>query len=93
MVFTETVALTGYETVTTFASDFNVSQSFWYDPFLPGGGAAPGTLCDPHVFNVGDSFVTNYTFYEWELVTVTSNNDVRIANHEDSVRINEALIY
>jgi len=34
----------------------------------------PGTLCDPHVFNVGDSFTTNYTFFEWTIESITRAN-------------------
>ena len=68
------MGLTGYETVTTFKSDFNVVQSFWYDVFLPGGGSKPGTLCEPHVLNIGDSFTTNYSLFEWKLVTASSDN-------------------
>jgi hypothetical protein len=67
------VALTGYETVTTLVDDFNTTQRFWYDPFLPGRGPQPGTLCDPHELNVGDSFITNSSLFEWKLVTIGTN--------------------
>ncbi|KAF8059840.1 hypothetical protein FPV67DRAFT_340304 [Lyophyllum atratum] len=73
--------LVGYESVTVFRDNFNVSQSFWYDRLLPGGygRSEPGTLCDPHGFNVGDTFTTNYSLFKWELVTVgysTNNSHV-----------------
>ena len=68
------MALTGYETVTTFESDFNITQSFWYDRFLPGGGSRAGTLCDPHGFNIGDSLTTNYSIFQWDLVSVLKSN-------------------
>ena len=68
------MALTGYETITTFESDFNITQSFWYDRFLPGGGSRTGTLCDPHGFNIGDSLTTNYSIFQWDLVSVAKSN-------------------
>jgi hypothetical protein len=68
------VALTGYETVTAFKSDFNATQSFWYNKYMPYRVPTPGTLCDPHVFNVGDPFTTNYTFFEWTIQSITTAN-------------------
>jgi hypothetical protein len=68
------VALTGYETVTVFQSDFNATQSFWYNKYMPFRVSTPGTLCDPHVFNVGDPFTTNYTFFEWTIDSITRAN-------------------
>ena len=68
-------ALVGFETVTLFASNFNTTQSFWYDVFIRGGRPSPGKLCDPHDFNIGDSFTTNYTLFAWDLMAVTRLND------------------
>ena len=68
------MALTGYETVTVFESDFNATQSFWYNKYMPFRVPTPGTLCDPHVFNVGDPFTTNYTFFEWTIESITRAN-------------------
>jgi len=69
------VTLTGYETVTSFNPDYNITQSFWYHSFLPGGGDTPGKLCDPRVFNVGDSFTTNYSLFQWNVVAVSGADD------------------
>jgi hypothetical protein len=66
-----TVALTGYEIISTFKSDFNFSQSFWFDHFRPGRRSRAGTLCDPYAINIGNTFTTNYSLFEWELVSVT----------------------
>jgi hypothetical protein len=67
-----TAALVGYETVTVFKSDFNALPSFWYDHFTPPGlRSTPGSLCDPHGFNVGNSFTTNYSLFQWDLLAVT----------------------
>jgi hypothetical protein len=67
------VALVGYETVTVFQPDFNATQSFWYHRFGL-GISAPGTLCDPRDFNSGDTFTTNYSLFEWNLVTVANDS-------------------
>jgi hypothetical protein len=68
------VALTGYETITVFKSDFNITQSHWYDHWLPGAIAKPGTLCDPHIFNVGDTFTTNYQLFQWTIESISNAN-------------------
>ncbi|KAJ7921309.1 hypothetical protein B0H13DRAFT_2416493 [Mycena leptocephala] len=53
------VVLTGYETITVFQSDYNVTQSHWYHQYIPSLMPKPGTLCDSRVFNLGDTFTTN----------------------------------
>ena len=68
------MALTGYETITVFESDFNATQSFWYNKYMPFSVPTPGTLCDPHVFNAGDPLTTNYTFFEWTIESITRAN-------------------
>ena len=73
--FFSTAALTGYETVTVFESDFNATQPpFWFDRFLPFHEPKPGTLCAGHVFNVGDPFTTNYSFFQWNVDSVIRPN-------------------
>ncbi|KAF8896200.1 hypothetical protein BD779DRAFT_1608509 [Infundibulicybe gibba] len=66
LLTTLNVALTGYQTKTVFEDNFNVTQTHWYDK--------PGTLCDSHVFNVGDSLTTNYTIFQWSIETVNKPN-------------------
>jgi len=34
----------------------------------------PGSLCDPHLFKVGDAFTTNYTYFEWNIDGVVKAN-------------------
>ena len=68
------MALTGYETVTVFDSDFNATQSFWYNKYMPYRVPTPGTLCEPHVFNAGDPFRTNYTLFEWTFQSIVRAN-------------------
>ena len=72
--FFSTAALTGYETVTVFESDFNASQTFWFDRFLPFYEPKPGTLCDGHIFNVGDPLTTNYSFFHWNIDSIIVPN-------------------
>ncbi|TFK40231.1 hypothetical protein BDQ12DRAFT_680551 [Crucibulum laeve] len=68
------VALTGYETITVFQSDFDATQSHWYDKFMPQRASKAGTLCDTHVFNTGDTFTTNYTMFEWTIESISKPN-------------------
>lgn len=68
------VALVGYETITIFSADFNTTQSFWYDTFMPYRKPAPGAICDSHVFNVGDTFTTNYTIFAWSIQSIEKAN-------------------
>jgi hypothetical protein len=72
--FFSTAALTGYEIVTFFESDFNASQTFWFDKFLPFHEPKPGALCDGHVFNVGDPLTTNYSFFQWNIDSIIRPN-------------------
>ena len=74
-LFFSTAALTGYETVTVFESDFNVTQSHWFDNgFLAFHQPKPGTLCEPRVFNVGDPLTTNYSFFQWNMDSIIQPN-------------------
>jgi hypothetical protein len=34
----------------------------------------PGSLCDPHIFNLGDTFTTNYSFFRWSIDSVVKAN-------------------
>ncbi|KAJ7088558.1 hypothetical protein C8R43DRAFT_964947 [Mycena crocata] len=76
LVFLTTInmALTGYETITVFQSDYNVTQQHWYDQYLPSLVAEPGTLCDSRVFNLGDAFTTNYTLFQYTIASVVRAN-------------------
>ena len=72
--FFSTAALTGYETITVFQSGFNATQTFWFDRFLSFHEPKPGTLCDGHVFNVGDPLTTNYSFFQWNIHSIIRPN-------------------
>lgn len=65
------VALTGYETVTVFRSDYRTRETHWYDNFRT---KEPAPLCDTHIFNVGDTLTTNYTLFAWTLGSITIPN-------------------
>ncbi|KAJ7207247.1 hypothetical protein GGX14DRAFT_636808 [Mycena pura] len=69
-----TVALTGYETITVFKSDYNAIQTFWFHAYIPSLNKEPGTLCDSRVFNLGDSFTTNYSLFPYSVASVVSAN-------------------
>ncbi|KAJ6484452.1 hypothetical protein C8R47DRAFT_1280653 [Mycena vitilis] len=71
---TVNVVLTGYETINVFKSDYNVTQSHWYHQYIPSLMAKPGTLCDSRVFNLGDTFTTNYTLFQYSISSVVSAN-------------------
>ncbi|KAJ7135816.1 hypothetical protein C8R44DRAFT_976599 [Mycena epipterygia] len=71
---TVNVALTGYETITVFQSDYNVTQTHWYHQYLPSLMPKPGTLCDSRVFNLGDTFTTNYTLFQYTIASVVNAN-------------------
>ncbi len=30
----------------------------------------PGSTCDPYIFNVGDAFTDNYSFFQWQVDSV-----------------------
>ena len=68
------MALVGYETTTIFSGDFNITQSFWYDTLMPYQKPKPGELCDSHVFNVGDTFTTNYAIFAWSIQSIEKAN-------------------
>ncbi|KAF9532600.1 hypothetical protein CPB83DRAFT_807004 [Crepidotus variabilis] len=68
------VALVGYETVNVFSDDFMTTQPQWYHKFMPYRKPKPGSLCDAHLFNVGDRFTTNYTIFEWVVQSVNAPN-------------------
>ncbi|KAF5342325.1 hypothetical protein D9611_001496 [Ephemerocybe angulata] len=66
------VAVVGYDQTIVLSSDFNATQSFWYHAIIK--APEPGTLCEPHVFNVGDTLVTNASVFEWKILAITRPN-------------------
>ncbi|KAG8986377.1 hypothetical protein FRB94_003428 [Tulasnella sp. JGI-2019a] len=60
-----TFATQGYETTSTLSASFNLTQSLWFNHFSP--AAEPGTLCDPYVFTVGDTFQTMMSPFIWTI--------------------------
>ncbi|KAF9528185.1 hypothetical protein CPB83DRAFT_360939 [Crepidotus variabilis] len=64
------VALVGYETINVFQNDFNATQTLWFHGFLPYAKPKPGTLCDPHLFDVGDHFRTHKGFLDWTIRSI-----------------------
>ncbi|KAJ6606090.1 hypothetical protein DFH09DRAFT_966260 [Mycena vulgaris] len=68
-------ALAGYETVTGFDSNFNVTQTQWFHRFLPSAAKSkPGTLCDPRLLGLGDTITTNYSMFQYTIASVNTAN-------------------
>ncbi|KIM38213.1 hypothetical protein M413DRAFT_447960 [Hebeloma cylindrosporum] len=67
------IPLTGYETVTLFKDDYNVTETHWFYGLMPFRRHS-GPLCDAHLFKLGDSFTTNYTFFEWSIESIIKPN-------------------
>ncbi|KAJ3521302.1 hypothetical protein NMY22_g12371 [Coprinellus aureogranulatus] len=61
-------AVVGYEPIVVFSDEFNYTQSLWFHKFIP--DPKPGTLCEPRILNVGDSFLTNASIYEWKIMAI-----------------------
>jgi hypothetical protein len=76
------VVLTGYETVTVFSSDFNTTSAHWYDQFIPARASKPGARCDPVIYNVGDTFSTNTSFFQWKVQSVAKANASTVVSYK-----------
>ncbi|KAJ7663442.1 hypothetical protein B0H17DRAFT_1019889 [Mycena rosella] len=76
LVFLATInaALAGYETITVFDSDFNVTQTHWFHRFLPMQKPKAGTLCDPRLLSLGDTVSTNYTLFQYTIASIDTPN-------------------
>ncbi|KIM40015.1 hypothetical protein M413DRAFT_190122 [Hebeloma cylindrosporum] len=67
------IPLTGYETVTLFKDDYNVAENHWFYSFMPFRRHS-GPICDARLFKLGDSFTTNYTFFDWSIESIVKPN-------------------
>ncbi|KAJ7734287.1 hypothetical protein B0H16DRAFT_1467683 [Mycena metata] len=75
LLATINTALAGYETVTGFDSDFNMTQTLWLNRFLPSAAKSmPGTLCDPRLLGLGDTITTNYSMFQYTIASVNTAN-------------------
>ncbi|KAF7292679.1 hypothetical protein MIND_01166100 [Mycena indigotica] len=71
------VALVGYETVSVFSSDFNITDHFWYDRLLPSfarSDGAPGSLCAARLIGLGDTVATNYSLFQYTVAAIDTPN-------------------
>ncbi|KAG8988020.1 hypothetical protein FRB93_004303 [Tulasnella sp. JGI-2019a] len=59
-------ALTGYETLSVFQSDFSKVPDLWFWRF----GNKPESVCDPRTLNAGDTFITNRGLLTWTIDTI-----------------------
>ncbi|KAF6758566.1 hypothetical protein DFP72DRAFT_844947 [Ephemerocybe angulata] len=62
--------------ISVFRSDFNSTEEYWFDALTPSFAARskPGKQCDPHVFDVRDSLVTNSSLFDWKVDAVLKAN-------------------
>ncbi|KAF8216723.1 hypothetical protein K438DRAFT_401838 [Mycena galopus ATCC 62051] len=76
LIFLATInsVLAGYETVTVFNSDFNLTQTLWFNRYIPSLVAKPGTLCDPRLLGLGDTFTTNYSLFQYSIASIDVPN-------------------
>ncbi|KAG9026613.1 hypothetical protein FRB95_008667 [Tulasnella sp. JGI-2019a] len=72
-------ALTGYETVSVFQSDFNEIPDLWFWHF--GNKPLPGSLCDPRTISVGDTVFTNYSLLTWTIDTIFEGSPVGLSGN------------
>ncbi|KAG8869619.1 hypothetical protein FRB98_002327 [Tulasnella sp. 332] len=63
-------ATQGYEPLAVLSANYNTTQRFWYTPFLL-KQISSHTLCDAHVFSVGDTFQTSQGTFDWSLDYLT----------------------
>ncbi|KDQ54231.1 hypothetical protein JAAARDRAFT_402762 [Jaapia argillacea MUCL 33604] len=60
-------AVAGYDTVTVARNDKNATQQMWWTPLIPRALRAT-TTCDSYLINVGDTFTTNNSLFQWTLI-------------------------
>ncbi|KAG8869854.1 hypothetical protein FRB98_002117, partial [Tulasnella sp. 332] len=79
-------ATQGYEPKAILSSDYNLTQRFWYSAFTP--WLSPGSLCDAHLFSVGDSFQASV-----EILLDFLTNTETVVDSSLSVVNNQGLNY
>ncbi|KAF7300910.1 hypothetical protein MKEN_01317500 [Mycena kentingensis (nom. inval.)] len=68
------VALAGYETFSEFSSDPNITDHFWYDPFIPSFTRSGDSLCAVRLLALGDSLSTNYGLFRYTISGIDRPN-------------------
>lgn len=69
-------ALTGYQIISVQSPDYNSTESWWFTKFVPHAyRPKPGTRCAPHLYSVGDAFVTNYTIFNWAIQNILHSTE------------------
>ncbi|KDQ54225.1 hypothetical protein JAAARDRAFT_38390 [Jaapia argillacea MUCL 33604] len=76
------VAVAGYETVTVTRIDKNVTQQMWWTPFIPRAFRAT-TTCDSSVLNVGDTFMTNNSIFQWTVLGASLGDPLQGGAYEN----------
>ncbi|KDQ54250.1 hypothetical protein JAAARDRAFT_38414 [Jaapia argillacea MUCL 33604] len=69
-------AVAGYETVTVARSDKNATQWMWWTPLIP-RALRETTTCDSYLLNMGATFTTNNSMFQWSVISVfhSENSD------------------
>ncbi|EJT97284.1 hypothetical protein DACRYDRAFT_25098 [Dacryopinax primogenitus] len=71
-------AADGYQTLTVISSDFNSTQTFWYDKVVPSfllPSSATNRQCQPYTYHVGDKFRTTNKIFNWVISNVLVETD------------------
>ncbi|KDQ54524.1 hypothetical protein JAAARDRAFT_38199 [Jaapia argillacea MUCL 33604] len=63
----------GYDSIVVVRSNYNYTQHMWWTPLVP-KAFRPSSTCSSHLFNVGDIFGTNNSFFEWTVLRVEPPN-------------------
>ncbi|KZT58674.1 hypothetical protein CALCODRAFT_554639 [Calocera cornea HHB12733] len=66
----------GYETISVLSPEFNATQEFWFDHFIPRSlMPQAGSSCQPFAYRIGDSFRTSSRIFTWEIINIAQNQD------------------
>lgn len=66
--------MTGYQIISLQNANYNYVQTHWYDRFVPQRyRPQPGSRCEPHLFSVGDPFITNHTVFNWAIQNILTS--------------------
>jgi len=51
-----------------------VTETHWFNRYIPPLIPKPGTLCDPRLLGLGDTFTTNYALFQYTMASVDIPN-------------------
>ncbi|KZT58697.1 hypothetical protein CALCODRAFT_508003 [Calocera cornea HHB12733] len=66
----------GYETISISTTDFNYTQTLWFDKYIPQAlKPKSSSTCQPFTYRVGDSFRTSTRLFTWVIANVDQTQD------------------